>query len=147
MQTISKTGLKIIDVELMDFEVNPEFTIEDVAHDNCQWSYFLDCYREDAIVHHREYDQLRIETRVIFLNPEEKEIFHIHVDTKYQTKHLKVEHVTDMFWIYISETAFRHCMALARYKTVGILPENTNFITLSMNDRTDTKQKINEIWG
>ena len=147
MQTISKTGLKIIEVELMDFEMNPEFTVEDLVDQDCQLIYSFSTQRVNGIENNLEGDEIKIETETTYSTPNGKEIFRIQVGTIYQTKYLKVKNVTEMFWVYITETAFRHCMALARYKTAGILPESVNFFTLSMINRTDTQQKINEIWG
>ena len=147
MQTISKTGLKIIDVELLDFEMNPEFNIDDLTNHDCVWTISLDSYRVDGLKNEEDYDELKIETKITYATPLRKEIFHIHVDTIFHTKHLKLKDVNEAFWFYITETAFRHCSAIARYKTKDFLPKNDNFPTLSMNGKADTNQKIYDLWG
>jgi|GEM_PF-5549273 len=147
MQHVSKTQLKITGVELVDFELNPDLLTEDFGDPNNIWDYHLDTYREDGLENENNVDEIKVEVRLSFTTPAKKEIFSIQVDTSYETKHLKLADVTEEFWVYITETAIRHCATLADYKTQGSVPDNLNFISFTIANREDTTQRIYEIWG
>jgi hypothetical protein len=147
MQHVSKTQLKITGVELVDFELNPDLLPEDFGDPNNSWDYHLDTYREDSKETGNNVDELRVEVKLSYSTAAKKEIFSIQVDTSYETKHLKLADATEEFWVYITETAIRHCATLADYKTEGSVPDNLNFISFTILNREDTTQRIYEIWG
>ena len=131
----------------MDFELNPDLLPEDFGDPNNIWDYHLGTYREDSKETGNDVDELRVEVKLSYSTAARKKIFSIQVDTSYETKRLKLADATEEFWVYITDTAMRHCATLADYKTEGSVPDNLNFIFLSMANREDIKQRIYEIWG
>jgi hypothetical protein len=143
----SDAGLIITDVDLYDFEIDPDLTLDHFSKGEDSWQYKVDFYKESGLETDEDHDTVRVEIAVTFTTLKKKKTIKINVQTEYYIKIMERHEIAEELWEYMVNTAVWHCAALFLYKTEGNVPVTLKMPEIVALQHNLIRTQFLELWN